>query len=114
MATDETPAADKRIQPHHLVIGLGVAIGLFSALSGVAPLITKWEDDSPIGRPVFYNIPSAVKLAFYIVIPLLIVYGAYLFAQRVKNWERGTPDNRATTPKNAKRRFESFRSGVYM
>jgi len=113
MATDESTPG-KRIQPHHLVIGLGAAIALFSAGSGIVPLFTKTHDDSPISREVFYNIPSPVKLAFYIVIPMLIVYGAYMFSMRVKNWERGTPDNRSTTPANAKRRFESFRSGVYM
>ena len=37
-----------------------------------------------------------------------------LFANRVKNWERGGPDNRATTPKNVKRRMADFRAGVYM
>ena len=37
-----------------------------------------------------------------------------MFSQRVKNWERGAPDNRATTPKNVKRRLEDFRAGVYM
>jgi hypothetical protein len=87
------------IKPHHLVIGLGAAIALFTATSGVVPLITEWHDDSHVQRHVFGNIPSAVKLAFYIVIPLVIVYGAVMFAMRVKNWERGTPDNRRTTPR---------------
>ena len=32
----------------------------------------------------------------------------------MKNWERGAPDNRATTRKNVKKRFEDFRAGVYM
>ncbi|MCU1498740.1 MAG: putative iron-sulfur protein [Acidimicrobiales bacterium] len=114
MATEETVDVPKRIKPHHLVIGLGTAIGLFSAASGVAPLYTKWHDESPISREVFGNIPSGIKLSFYLVIPALIIYGAYLFAMRVKNWERGAPDNRRTTPKNAKRRFADFRSGVYM
>src|SRR5207248_3369834 len=29
-------------------------------------------------------------------------------------WERGKPDNRSTTPENAKRRLADFRTGVYM
>ena len=33
---------------------------------------------------------------------------------RVRNYERGGPDNRRTTKKNAKRRFGDFRSGVWM
>ncbi|CAN5524495.1 heterodisulfide reductase-related iron-sulfur binding cluster [soil metagenome] len=114
MATEETVDAAKRIKPHHLVIGLGAAVALFSAASGAAPLFTKWHDESPVQREVFGGIPSGIKLSFYIVIPMLIVYGAYMFAMRVKNWERGAPDDRRTTPKNAKKRFGDFRSGVYM
>ncbi|WP_426570838.1 (Fe-S)-binding protein [Aquihabitans sp. McL0605] len=113
MATEET-TADKRIKPHHLVIGLGVLVAAFTAISGIVPLFTKWHDTSPIGREVFFNIPSPVKLAFYIVIPIVIIYGAVMFSNRVKNWERGAPDRRATTTKNAKNRAESYRSGVYM
>src|SRR5690606_18959441 len=116
MATDETTAEtpDKRIKPHHLVIGLGTGIALFTAVSGIVPLYTEWHDDSPVQRHVFGNIPSAVKLAFYIVIPLVIVYGAVMFSMRVKNWQRGAPDNRRTTTKNVKRRAGDFRAGVYM
>ncbi|MBX3313884.1 MAG: 4Fe-4S dicluster domain-containing protein [Actinobacteria bacterium] len=114
MATEETVEAPKRIKPHHLVIGLGAAIALFTATSGVIPLITEWHDDSPVQRHVFDNIPSGLKLAFYVVMPVVILYGAYMFAQRVKNWERGAPDDRRTTPQNAARRFGDFRSGVYM
>jgi Fe-S oxidoreductase/nitrate reductase gamma subunit len=113
MATEET-TADKRIKPHHLVIGLGVAVAAFTATSGVVPLITEWHDESPIGREVFFNIPSPLKLAFYIVIPVVIVYGAVMFSNRTKNWERGAPDKRATTTKNAKTRAENYRAGVYM
>ena len=113
MATEET-TADKRIKPHHLVIGLGVAVAAFTATSGVVPLITEWHDESPIGREVFFNIPSPLKLAFYIVIPVVIIYGAVMFSNRTKNWERGAPDKRATTPKNVKTRAENYRAGVYM
>ncbi|MCB0970013.1 MAG: respiratory nitrate reductase subunit gamma, partial [Acidimicrobiales bacterium] len=113
MATEEA-TADKRIKPHHLVIGLGVGVASFTALSGVVPLITEWHNENAVHREVFINIPSELKLAFYIAIPVLIVYGAVVFSNRVKNWERGTPDNRATTTKNVKTRAENFRSGVYM
>jgi Fe-S oxidoreductase/nitrate reductase gamma subunit len=36
------------------------------------------------------------------------------FGYRFKNWERGAPERRPTTVKNAKRRFGDFRAGVYM
>jgi Fe-S oxidoreductase/nitrate reductase gamma subunit len=113
-APEQVERSSRRPRPHQLVIALGVAVALFTVGSGLLPLWTKWHDDSPVQREVFIDIPSAVKLAFYTIIPLLIVYGSVLFAQRVKNWERGAPDRRATTPQNAKRRLADFRAGVYM
>ena len=104
----------KRFKPQHLVIALGVAIGLFTALSGILPLITDWHDESSVQREVFENIPSGIKLAFYTIVPLLLILGAVMFSFRVKNWQRGGPDNRKTTKENAKRRFGDFRAGVYM
>ena len=62
--------------------------------SGVVPLLTKWDDEDAVSREVFGGIPGPLKLAFYTLIPVLIVYGAFVFAQRVKNWERGGPDTR--------------------
>ena len=105
---------NSRLKPHHLVIGLGLGIAAFTAVSGVVPQITEWHDDSAVQREVFENIPSPLKLAFYTVIPVLLVYGAVMFANRVKNWERGRPDNRRTTVRNAPRRLADFRAGVYM
>ncbi|MFQ5556665.1 MAG: (Fe-S)-binding protein [Acidimicrobiales bacterium] len=107
-------AMSTRVKPHHLVIGLGVSVAAFTVLSGVVPDLTEYQDDSSVTREVFDNIPSPVKGAFYTVVPLLLVYGAVMFANRVKNWERGRPDNRATTRANARRRMADFRAGVYM
>ncbi|MGQ0615810.1 MAG: 4Fe-4S dicluster domain-containing protein [Acidimicrobiia bacterium] len=101
-------------RPHQLVIGLAVAIGVFIAGSGVLPLVTDWHDESPVQRPVFINVPSSWKLAFYAVISVLIVAGGVAFAHRVKNWQRGMPDRRATTAGNVGRRLRDFRAGVTM
>ncbi len=103
-----------KFRSHHAAIGLGVGVALVTVISGIASWINGWHDDSDLTREVFENIPGAIKVAFYTVIPTLIIYGAILFANRMKNWERGTPDNRATKSKNAKKRFEDFRAGVYM
>ena len=102
------------MRPHHAIIGLGVLIALFTAASGVVASIAQFHDDSPITREVFENIPGSIKFTFYVVIPIVLIYGSVLFANRVKNWGRGTPDNRATNKTNAKTRFSNFRSGVYM
>ncbi len=103
-----------RLKPHHYVIGLGVGVAAFTAASGIVPLFTEFHDSSPVSREVFVNVPSSLMFAFYTLIPVLLVYGAVMFANRVKNWERGRPENRRTTVKNAPRRLADFRAGVYM
>jgi Fe-S oxidoreductase len=103
------------MRPRHLVIGLGIAFAVFTVLSGVVPLITEWHDDSPVQREVFTNVPGPLQLAFYTVIPVMLAWGAFRFADRVKNWERGRPaPTRRTTIRNAPRRFGDYRAGVYM
>ncbi len=108
------PTTTRRLRPHQIVLGLGVAAGLFTMASGLVPLITGWHDESPISREVFGFIPDPVIVAFYTVTPVLLVYVAYLFSLRVRNWERGAPDRRRTTPRNAPRRLADYRAGVYM
>ncbi len=114
-ATDEAASpTTKRIRPHHLVIAIGLGFAVATAVMGIVPLITQWHDDSPMRREVWHNVPSALKLSFYVVVAISFAAGGFSFAQRTKNWERGGPDNRATTAKNAKRRAADFRAGVYM
>ena len=50
---------------------------------------------------MFEGIPGPLQVAFYTVIPVLLVWGAFAFAERVRNWERGGPDRRRTTPKTS-------------
>ncbi len=111
---DEATSGPKRIKPHQLALGLGIGIAVFTAMSGVLPLITEWHNENEWHREVFGNIPGPLKLAFYTVIPLMLVWGAFQFSNRMKNWERGGPAQRRTTAKNAKTRAEHFRAGVYM
>ncbi len=103
-----------RIKPHHLVVALGVALALFTAGSGIAAAVNGFHSDSLITREVFGNIPAPLKVIFYTIIPILLVYGAVLFANRVKNWQRGRPDNRSTNLRNARHRLADFRAGAYM
>ncbi len=104
----------KRIRPHQIVVGIGCFIGLFTLVSGILPQITNWHDKKSPSREVFGGIPGALQVAFYTVIPVMLVWGAIVFADRVRNWERGAPDRRRTTTKNIGRRLADFRSGVYM
>lgn len=74
-------------------------MAVFIVFSGIVPLITGWEEESLIHRPVFGGIPGPLQLAFYTVIPVLVLWGSFRFADRIRNWERGTSDRRRTTTK---------------
>src|SRR5436190_2370669 len=108
-----TPTS-RPLRPFHLVIALGVGMGLFTVLSGIVPQITDWHDEHSISREVFGGIPGPLQVAFYTLVPITLVWGAWAFAQRVRNWERGGPDRRRTTFANAPRRLKDFRAGAYM
>jgi len=117
MSTNAAPAtekAPKRLRPYQLSIALGVGIGTFAMFSGIFSTLTGWKSTSEIHRDVFGGIPGAYKAAFYTVIPMMLVWGSFRFADRIRNWERGAPDRRKTTAKNAKRRLADYRAGVYM
>ncbi|MSO59616.1 MAG: 4Fe-4S dicluster domain-containing protein [Ilumatobacteraceae bacterium] len=111
--TSET-IAPKRLRAHQLSIGLGIGIGVFTLMSGIIPQFTKWHSTSEKTREVFVGIPGPLQIAFYTVIPVMLVWGAFRFADRMRNWERGAPDRRRTTPKNIKKRLSDYRAGVYM
>ena len=106
--------SNKRFRPQDWVIGLGIAVAVFTALSGVAAAVFDQHGNHSIHREVFGNIPTAAKVAFYTIIPALIIYGAWNFSLRVRNWTRGQPDNRSTTTKNVHRRAQALRAGLYM
>ena len=112
--TESTTSSDKRLKPHQLSLGLGIGMGAFILLSGVLPQITHWHNENEVHRTVFGNIPGPLQIAFYTLIPVMVVWGAFRFADRMKNWERGAVAKRRTTAKNAKRRAADFRAGVYM
>ena len=50
--------AENRFRPNHAVIGLGIAVALFTAASGVASVVNGFHDDSPVTREVFFNVPG--------------------------------------------------------
>jgi len=103
-----------RIKPRHIVLGLGVLIAVVTILSGIAGAAFDFDEPSTLHREVFGNVPDALVVAFYTVVPILLLYGAWNFSLRVGNWERGQPDRRPTTSQNAHRRLRDFRAGVLM
>ncbi|HEX5615292.1 MAG TPA: heterodisulfide reductase-related iron-sulfur binding cluster [Acidimicrobiia bacterium] len=104
----------RRLKPQHVVLVLGALVAVGAVASGIAPTITGWEEDSEIHRAVFGNIPTALKVAFYAVIGVMLFLVAWLASLRVQNYARGGADDRSTTKHNVKQRFADFRAGVYM
>ena len=113
-ATATTEKAPKRLRPYQLSIAIGVGAGLFTLISGIIPQFTDWHGDSPVSRKVFEGIPGPIQAAFYTIIPIMLIWGSFQFANRIRNWERGAPDRRRTTRKNFKTRLKDYRAGVYM
>ncbi len=109
-----TSPTSGRLKANQLWLGVGLVIAGVTVLSGIAASIFQFHDDSEIQREVFVNVPGSFKLAFYTIIPVLLVWGSLQLSYRVKNWERGAPDRRTTNRKNAKKRLADFRSGIYM
>ena len=94
----------KTPKPSIVVLAIGVVMFFFVILSGLMPVITQWHDDSTVQREVFINVPNPVIVAFYGVVATMLLIVAWLASLRVKNYERGQPDNRRTTKKNVHRR----------
>jgi Fe-S oxidoreductase/nitrate reductase gamma subunit len=113
--TSETTVTKRKgLKPYQLSIALGIGIATFTMISGIIPHLVHWHNDSPIHREVFEGIPGYLQIAFYTIIPALLVFGSFQFANRIRNWERGAPDRRKTTKKNFKQRLADYRAGVYM
>ncbi|MBW8825412.1 MAG: respiratory nitrate reductase subunit gamma [Acidobacteria bacterium] len=110
----DTAPRRRLISPQAIALGVGIAFAVITIGSGIAGAVFDFHDSSPVSRHVFGDIPDAWEVAFYSVLPVLLVYGAYNFSLRVRNWQRGGPDRRATTRDNVGRRLRDFRAGVYM
>ena len=102
------------LKPSVFALLIGIGLAAMTAVLGLIAVAAPQEDHSSIQRVVFYDIPSAGKGLFYAVLPVFFIAAGWLFYQRVQNWERGQPDNRATTVKNVRRRMADLRAGVYM
>jgi Fe-S oxidoreductase/nitrate reductase gamma subunit len=103
-----------RPKPHQVVIGVGVFVVAGALASGIVPRITQWEEESPVSRHVFDNIPDPIYWAFYATVGAMVMVTAWLVSLRFRNYERGQPDDRRTTRKNVHRRMRDFRAGVWM
>ncbi|GMR02123.1 MAG: heterodisulfide reductase-related iron-sulfur binding cluster [Acidimicrobiia bacterium] len=94
-----------------------VLLGVLAALAVFGTLALWWlatfpgEPNFEVGRVVFGNIPQLVVALFYVVVATFLGVSIGLFAQRARNWERGTWERRSG---DLKRRLHRFREGVSM
>src|SRR5215469_6124731 len=102
------------VKPSWLALAIGAGLAAMTAALGIVASTLHWEDHSPVQRVVFFDIPTAVQAVFYSVLPILFLAAGWLFAQRIRNWERGQPDRRATTQRNVRRRLHDLRAGLSM
>jgi ferredoxin/nitrate reductase gamma subunit len=101
-------------RPHQVVLLVGTLFALLTLASGIAPRVTEWHDSSIVAREDFVNVPDAVYWAFYVTAATMLFVCAWLVSLRVRNYERGKPDDRRTTKGNFHRRIADFRAGVWM
>lgn len=111
---DHTTPERTKMRPDRLLLGFWIGVALFTAASGLMATVTGWHGQSSISREVFGNIPSAVKAIFYTLVPMVLIYSGFQLSSRVRNWQRGAPENRRTTTGNVKRRMSDMRAGLYM
>src|SRR5579862_3968127 len=110
----DRPRTRAPIKPSQLFIVVGVLLAVLTAASGIVAAAEGWEEHKSVSRPVFVDIPSALQVAFYTLLPLLFLWAAWQLSLRARNWERGAPDRRATDRFSFRRRADSYRRGVYM
>jgi Fe-S oxidoreductase/nitrate reductase gamma subunit len=101
-------------KPHQLVLVVGALVAIFTLVSGYVPRLTEWTEHSKISRAPFIDVPDAVYWAFYLTAATMLFICAWLVSLRVRNYQRGAPDDRRTTKKNLHRRMRDFRAGVWM
>ena len=86
-------------------------------LAAVGTLVFWWAGTLPdeahpkVGRVIFGNIPAPLVALFYVTVAVFLGLTIYLFAQRARNWERGTLDDRSRL---LKQRIHRLREGLAM
>src|SRR5579875_2468334 len=113
-AMASAPRPRRPLKASQLVLGLTILFAALIAASGIAGALEATHDPSPISRETFFDIPHALRAAFYTALAATVLAAGWMLAMRVQNWERGQPDRRATTAANRQRRMRDLRKGLEM
>ena len=73
----------RRPRPHQIVFAIGVFAAVFTTASGIAPALTHWHHASPIEREAFSNVPTALKVAFYASVSVMLL----IVASVLRTWD---------------------------
>ena len=124
MTASETTdtAAEKRFRPRHIALIVGFGFAGITALSFIAELLwaeqwnVEFQEEHVYHPRVLRQHPRRVPARLLRRDDRrLIVWGAITFSNRMRNWERGAPDNRQDhheEPEAAHGR--DLRAGLYM
>jgi Fe-S oxidoreductase/nitrate reductase gamma subunit len=108
------PQPRRRLKASQLVLVLALLFAALVAASGIAAALEATHDPSRVSRETFWDIPHAMRAAFYTALVVLVTASGWLLSVRVQNWERGQPDRRTTTAANRGRRIRDLRRGLTM
>ena len=114
MTATKTEPAQRDARSGSRVWGIAVGVGVVIA---VGILASWWLGSIPdhtvpeIGRVVFGNIPTPMVTVFYVLVASATFVSVLLFANRARNWQRGTGDDRS---RMLKRRIHQLRRGLTM
>ncbi len=110
-----SPCATQVPKPHQLVLVVGVAGRALHARLGLrapAHRVERRLEHRPraLRRRPRRDLLGVLRRPR----PSMLFVCAWLVSLRVRNYERGAPDDRRTTKKNLHRRMRDFRAGVWM
>ncbi len=113
----ETPIRESATNERGMGPRIAGALVALGAVAAISVLVLWWlgtipdEPEIDIGRLVFGNVPEIVVALFYVVVSAAVFVMFALFAQRARNWERGSWEARSGM---LKRRIHELRRGLTM
>ncbi len=97
-----------------IAVAAGLILAVVTVASGIAAALNGFGAPDGPTREVFGNIGGPLRVLFYTLVPVSIVYASVLFGARMRNWGRGAAEDRPTSRTNLRQRLAALRSGLYM
>ena len=108
-------AAARRVRPSDVVLAIWVGFAIVTIVSGVTGVIFEFHDDSAgVTARSSAASPARCDSRSTSSPRCSSSPAAVLFWQRVRNWERGAPDDAPPPRRTSSGASRDFRAGVYM